>query len=337
MMNGFELLQALRDDPQARALPVVLLSARAGEEARIEGMRAGADDYLVKPFSARELLARVGAHLQMARMRRAASELERSLRKEAERARAQLEQQAKELEEAREKAEDANKVKAAFLATMSHELRTPLNAIIGYTDLLDAEIAGGLTVGQRGQLRRIYLASRHLLQMIEEILTFSRIEAGREEIHLDSVDLAQLSAETCKLVEPLATQKSLAFGYEGPERLMATTDAGRLRQILLNLLSNAIKFTERGEVRLTLTADGCDAVFEVRDSGIGISTEQLARIFEPFHQVDTLAARRGGGTGLGLSVSRELARLLGGDVSVTSALQRGSTFTVRIPIGRVNA
>ena len=258
------------------------------------GCEPGADDYLVKPFSARELLARVGAHLQMARMRRAASELERSLRKEAERARTQLEQQAKELEEARERAEDANKVKAAFLATMSHELRTPLNAIIGYTDLLDAEIAGGLTVGQRGQLRRIYLASRHLLQMIEEILTFSRIEAGREEVHLESVDLAQLSAETCKLVEPLAAQKSLAFGYEGPERLMATTDAGKLRQILLNLLSNAIKFTERGEVRLTLTADGRDAVFEVRDSGIGISTSSWLGSSSPSTRwTPGRAARRG--------------------------------------------
>jgi signal transduction histidine kinase len=194
-LDGFGLLKALREDPLTRELAVVLLSARAGEEARVDGMRAGADDYLVKPFSARELLARVNSHVQMARMRRATSERERALRQAAE---------------------DANRVKATFLATMSHELRTPLNAILGYTDLLDAEIAGSLTDGQKAQLLRIQLASRHLLQMIEEILTFSRIEAGREEVRVATVDLAELSVETCRLVEPLAAQKSLAFRYEGP-------------------------------------------------------------------------------------------------------------------------
>ena len=313
-LDGFELLQALRGDPRTRDVPIVLLSARAGEEARIDGMRAGADDYLVKPFAARELLARVGAHVQMARMRSDAAERERALRREAE---------------------DANRVKAAFLATMSHELRTPLNAILGYTDLLDAEVAGSLTGGQKAQLRRIQLASRHLLQMIEEILTFSRIEAGREEVRLEMVDLAELSVETCRLVEPLAAQKSLAFSCHGPtDELVVETDAGKMRQILLNLLSNAIKFTERGEVGLRVTDAGREIVFEVHDSGIGISTDQIERIFEPFHQVDQGGAAAGvrrGGTGLGLTVSRELARLLGGDISVTSTPERGSTFTLRIP------
>ena len=309
-LDGFGLLQALRDDPSTREVPVVLLSARAGEEARIDGMRAGADDYLVKPFSARELLARVAAHVQMARMRRTAAERERALRQDAE---------------------DANRVKAAFLATMSHELRTPLNAILGYTDLLDAEVAGSLTSGQRSQLRRIQLASRHLLQMIEEILTFSRIEAGREEVRLGTVDLAELSVETCRLVEPLAAQKSLAFSYDGPtDGLVVKTDAGKMRQILLNLLSNAIKFTERGDVGLRLVDRGPEIVFEVHDSGAGISPDQIERIFEPFHQADP-GGGRPGGTGLGLTVSRELARLLGGDIAVVSTPQHGSTFTLRIP------
>jgi signal transduction histidine kinase len=310
-LDGFGLLRALREDPVTREVPVVLLSARAGEEARVEGMRAGADDYLEKPFSARELLARVAAHAQMARMRRAAAERERTLRQAAE---------------------DANRVKATFLATMSHELRTPLNAILGYTDLLDAEIAGSLTGGQKAQLQRIHLASRHLLEMIEEILTFSRIEAGREEVHFERVDVAELAVETCRLVEPLAAQKALQFRYEGPrDQLFVETDAGKMRQILLNLLSNAIKFTERGTVGLHLTDLGQDILFEVRDTGVGIEADQLDRIFEPFHQATSAGPRRHGGTGLGLTVSRELARLLGGEIEVVSAPQRGSTFTLRLP------
>ena len=310
-LDGFGLLKALREDLITRDVPVVLLSARAGEEAHVDGMRAGADDYLVKPFSARELLARVGAHVHMARTRRAAAERERTLRQAAE---------------------DANRVKATFLATMSHELRTPLNAILGYTDLLDAEVAGSLTDGQRVQLQRIQLASRHLLQMIEEILTFSRIEAGREEVHVETVDVAELSVETCRLVEPLAIQKSLAFRYDGPaEPLFAKTDAGKLRQILLNLLSNAIKFTERGAVGLRVIETEREIAFEVRDSGVGIAPDQLDRIFEPFRQATSTGPRRHGGTGLGLTVSRELARLLGGKISVASTPHQGSTFALRIP------
>jgi signal transduction histidine kinase len=167
--------------------------------------------------------------------------------------------------------------------------------------------------------------------MIEEILTFSRIEAGREELRLEMVDLAELAVEACRLVEPLAGQKALAFTYDGPaDRLIVQTDAGKMRQILLNLLSNTIKFTERGEVGLRLSDAGGEIIVEVRDTGVGISPDQLERIFEPFHQAAPAGARRGG-TGLGLTVSRELARLLGGDISVTSEPNHGSTFTLRIP------
>jgi signal transduction histidine kinase len=296
---------------------VLLLSARAGEEARIEGMQAGADDYLVKPFSARELLARVDAHLTMAQLRRVSAERERVMRQEAERMRIL--------------AEEANQVKAAFLATMSHELRTPLNAIMGYTGLLDAEIAGPLTIGQRQQTGRIETATRHLLQIIEEILTFSRIEAGREEVHLESVDFVPIVVETCKLVEPLATQKALDFSCHTPDRSIGITDPGKLRQILLNLLSNAIKFTDRGEVRLDVSVTRDEITFEIRDTGIGIDAAQQQRVFDPFHQVDRMKAQSFGGTGLGLSVSRELARLLGGDITVESEPGVGSTFTLRLP------
>jgi signal transduction histidine kinase len=249
----------------------------------------------------------------MSRMRRASAERERALRQAAE---------------------DANRVKATFLATMSHELRTPLNAILGYTDLLEAEVAGSLTDGQKSQLQRIHLASRHLLTMIEEILSFSRIEAGREEVHLETIDVAELAVETCRLVEPLAVQKALTFDYDGPtERLFIKSDGGKVRQILLNLLSNAIKFTERGGVSVRVSDEGQEVSVEVRDTGVGIAPDQLDRIFEPFRQATSAGPRRHGGTGLGLTVSRELARLLGGDISVASAPQHGSTFTFRVPAG----
>jgi signal transduction histidine kinase len=315
-LDGFELLDALRADGATAGIPVILLSAQAGEEARVEGIEAGADDYLAKPFSARELIARVRTHLQLALLRQSAATRERELREEAERARSA--------------AEHANRAKSAFLATMSHELRTPLNAIIGFADLLDAEIAGPLNEGQKTQVERIEMGARHLLDLIEEILGYARLEAGREAVHTESCDLAGLCRETAALIEPLATGKGLAFHIDLPDRLSLETDPGKVRQILLNLLSNAVKFTSAGELRLELHEEAGGIVLHVSDTGSGIADEHLAAIFEPFSQVEHPPGRQSGGTGLGLSVTRQLARLLGGDVTVGSVVGRGSRFTVRL-------
>jgi PAS domain S-box-containing protein len=227
----------------------------------------------------------------------------------------------------------ASQAKSDFLATMSHELRTPMNAIIGYADLLDAEVAGPLTGKQREQLGRITASSHHLLQLIDEILTFSRIEAGREEVRPERLDLAELVRHTALLVEPLAHAKGLAFPVEVPEEpVWMESDPGKLRQIVLNLLSNAVKFTDAGEVRLTARGRGDAVEIEVRDTGIGIPAEQAEKVFDPFWQVEQSPSRRVGGTGLGLSVTRHLARLLGGDVEVRSTLGEGSRFTARLPL-----
>jgi signal transduction histidine kinase len=230
-------------------------------------------------------------------------------------------------------AEEASRTKSEFLATMSHELRTPLTAIIGYQALLADGITGPVTDAQRQQLRRIKVSATHLLGLIDEVLTFSRIEAAREMPRLERVDAGDVVRRAAEMIEPLAAEKSLALTVTAPPApLVLHTDASKLRQILVNLLSNAVKFTERGEIALALRADGTHAVFEVRDTGVGIAPEHLERIFDPFWQVERQPTRKAGGTGLGLSVTRRLADLLGGDVTVESTPGAGSTFRVRLPL-----
>jgi signal transduction histidine kinase len=233
---------------------------------------------------------------------------------------------------ARRAAEGASRAKSDFLAVMSHELRTPLNAIIGYEALLSDGITGPVTDAQRQQLARIRAGATHLVSLIDEILTLSRIEAGRERVHVESVDVAQAVDEAAALTAPQAREKGLAFVVRPPaDPIVIRTDAAKLRQVLLNVLANAVKFTERGEVALTAERDGAWIAFRVRDTGIGIDAEHLERIFDPFWQVEQPTTRRSTGTGLGLDVSRRLARLLGGDLTVESAVGEGSTFTLRLP------
>lgn len=257
---------------------------------------------------------------------------------------AELEQTVEELELRREEADaaraaadEASRAKSRFLAVMSHELRTPLNAILGYGDLLEAEISGPINDRQRHHLHRIQQSSLHLLTLINKLLSFSRIEAGKEEAELEPVDLAELARDAVALVEPQAERQGLTLLVTIPERVEeAQTDPGKVRQILLNLLSNAIKFTEEGTVEFRMYTEGQAVVFSVRDTGPGIPPAEHDRIFDAFAQADQTRTRKKGGTGLGLSVSRELARLLGGDITLESTPGEGSTFRAVIPL-RVGA
>jgi PAS domain S-box-containing protein len=235
-------------------------------------------------------------------------------------------------EAAREAAEVANRAKTEFLATISHELRTPLTAINGYTELLlEEELSGVLRDDQREQLQRVRGASTHLLALVEEVLAFARLQAGRAEVHVAPADARVLADAAADLVRPMIERKGLRFAMELPAgRLLLQTDADKLRQIVVNLLSNAVKFTESGDVRLSVRAEGADVVFEVFDTGPGIAPEQIDLIFEPFRQVDQTLTRRVGGAGLGLALARRLARLLGGDVTVRSAVGVGSAFSARV-------
>jgi signal transduction histidine kinase len=229
-------------------------------------------------------------------------------------------------------AETASRAKSDFLAVMSHELRTPLNAIIGYASLLSDGVTGAVSNPQRTQLARIKASAAHLVGLIDEILTLSRIEAGREEMRPEVVPIIRLLDEAGAMAVPLAEAKGLAFRIDAPaDSVVIETDCGRTRQVLVNLLSNALKFTDAGEITMAAVADDGEVCFSIRDTGIGIAPEHLDRIFDEFWQVEQATTRRVGGSGLGLSVSRRLARLLGGELTVESEVARGSTFILRLP------
>jgi PAS domain S-box-containing protein len=225
----------------------------------------------------------------------------------------------------------ASDAKSAFLATMSHELRTPLNAIIGYQSLLKEGIEGQLNQGQLSQLNRIRASADHLLGLIDEVLTFSRVEAGKEIVHREETDLRAIVKAAVSMVTPLAESKGLGLRAEGDDARLFT-DPGKVRQILLNLLSNAIKFSDDGEVLVRSRVEGKSVEVAIIDDGIGIAPENMERIFDPFWQVQQRSTRKVGGTGLGLSVSRSLARLIGGEIAVETKFGRGSTFTLTLPI-----
>jgi signal transduction histidine kinase len=230
-------------------------------------------------------------------------------------------------------AQEANQAKSDLLAVISHDLRTPLNSIMGHADLLALGVHDQLSEAGLQCVERIRIGATHLLYLIDELLSFARLDAGREEMRRQDVDANAVAREVAAVVEPLALQRSLTFHLDLPEQALALqTDPDRLRQILLNLVGNAVKYTEHGDVRLDLRSSADGAIeFHVRDTGIGIRPEHLGQIFEPFWQVDPKQRAANGGTGLGLSVVQRLVHLLGGEITVESQVGRGSTFTVRMP------
>lgn len=238
-----------------------------------------------------------------------------------------------ELAVARDRAEAADRLKSAFLATMSHELRTPLNSIIGFTGIILQGLAGPLNIEQHKQLEMVQSSSRHLLALINEVLDISKIEAGQLEVIFESFDLRASIEKVAGIIKPLAEKKGLTLLAEiKPEVGTLVSDKQRIEQILINLLNNAVKFTERGSIRL-LAEIVPDAVsLSITDTGIGIKSDDLHKLFQPFRQIDSGLTRNHEGSGLGLAICRKLAELLGGEIRVESEWGRGSTFTILLPL-----
>jgi signal transduction histidine kinase len=315
--------------PAAVFAPIVLGVIRlAGESAGIYESEFG-----VSLFSFATILTFVGLVLWSARVLRETDKERVDLLALEKEARAHAENARGEAEVARAEAERANNSKTDFLAVMSHELRTPLTAIMGYEELLSDGITGPVTELQRQQLGRINASARHLLGLIDEILTFARVDIGRERVRWESISVNNTLADAAALVESMATAKKL--------RLVATvldedqsiqTDGTKLRQMLVNLLSNGIKFTDKGDVHLGCSVSNGILEVSIADTGCGIAAENIEFVFEPFWQAEQTATRKTGGTGLGLSVTRKLARLLGGDVTVASRLGSGTTFLLTLPM-----
>ena len=254
------------------------------------------------------------------------------LRRHAEVLEQRVAERTKELAAAMERAQAADRIKSAFLATMSHELRTPLNSIIGFTGILLQGLAGPMNMEQQKQMSMVQSSARHLLALINDVLDISKIEAGQLELARAPFDLRLSIEKMVRLVSPLAEKKGVDLRMDIPEDIgTITSDQRRLEQVILNLINNAVKFTEKGHVAVACRTENNHYLVSVSDTGIGIKPEEILNLFQPFHQIDSGLTRKHEGTGLGLSISKKIIDMMGGTIDVESRWGEGSIFTLRIP------
>lgn len=329
-MNGFDACRAIRSLPGGEQAPILMVTGLDDSASIRQAYDAGATDFITKRVNWVVLGHRVRYML------RASRAIEALRRSEAEN-RALLEQArsvAEQLREAKEAAEAADRTKSEFLATMSHELRSPLHVLLGYDDLLLDGAFGKLTDEQLNVLRRMRRNAYDLLELITTVLDMSQLAAGKIGIESQPVQVEELLRQIELETQELRDQSRLLFVWEKSEPLpMLRTDPGKLKVIIKNLLRNAIKFTEQGTVTIAAHGKAGGVEICVSDTGIGIASESLVEIFEPFQQLDAASHPRYGGTGLGLHIVKRLLELLGGWVNVESVVGQGSTFRVWLPAG----
>jgi len=338
--NGLELAKQIRQ--QGIRVPLIVLTGQGNEQTAVELMKAGASDYLPKNKLSSEAIARLmRSSIQVHTAENIVEKANQSLRENNR----LLEQQNRELARQRRyiyqqnlQLQEVSRLKSEFLATMSHELRTPLNAVIGFSQILLSKAKGPLSDKQDDMLSRILANGRNLLELINDILAFSKLEAGRLALDPAQFDIAELVNTTVKELQSLAAQKSLVLRTDIEiENPIVTNDEVRLRQILVNLISNAIKFTDTGSVQITLKALATQAneperlLIAVADTGCGISEDDKVYIFDPFHQADQKVTRKHAGTGLGLAITHSLVKMMNGSIQVNSQLNQGSTFSIELP------
>ncbi len=304
-IDGFEVCQHLKSNMQTQDIPIIFLTAKREKDSIIKGFQLGAVDYIPKPFSKEELLARVTLHLTLKKTQA-------------------------ELIHSKEMAEAATKAKAIFLANVSHEIRTPMNGIIGMIDIMKRTT---LTAEQLEYIDIMGISGENLLMIINDVLDFSKIEAGQITFEQIRFNLRKEVTEVVKILRYKAIQKELELSVnidpDVPEMLIG--DALRLKQILINLCNNSIKFTSQGFVKINVRVDEVSdstirLYFEVQDSGIGISPENQSKLFKSFAQAETSTTRKFGGTGLGLAISKNLVELMNGKIGIISEEGKGAIF-----------
>ncbi|HEX3534238.1 MAG TPA: ATP-binding protein [Gemmatimonadaceae bacterium] len=346
-MNGFEVAEIIKSRERSRTIPIIFLSAISKEDAYVfKGYSMGAVDYVFKPFNPDILRSKVSVfvdlYLKQEEIQRQADLLRESQKRELElehrtslleaeaRSAAKLSQMNEELHRRQIALEQAMGARNRFYASMSHELRTPINAVIGYSTLMLDNIYGPLNAKQKEGLQRTLKAARHLLELVNDVLDLSKIEAGKIELSLQPVMFPALIEDLFVTVRPLADEYGSSLSLEmGSEPFNIVSDPRRVRQILLNLLSNAIKFGEGKPIRVVCKqCEDKGVELEVVDEGVGIAKEDITRIFEEFVQV---SESKQPGTGLGLPISRRLAQLLDGALTVCSTPGEGSAFRLTLP------